>query len=171
MSRHQSCRRGASKNGARGGRIRRAAGAGSALAAFLAFGMTPLTTGPVAHADGFDDLLDPGFWGAFADVPGGADGGSLIDIFEQFDLAVSSFYHDNFYLPLYDLGQDFITQNAQLLDLINSPFVELFGRDLIGNGLDGFTGTNDSLFGSSGLFGDAGDGGAAGVITRRLDRT
>jgi hypothetical protein len=43
--------------------------------------------------------------------------------------------------------------------VVNAPFVLLFGRDLIGNGIKDFTGTNGSLIGSSGLFGDLGDGG------------
>ncbi|MGB3332886.1 MAG: hypothetical protein WBA79_08750, partial [Mycobacterium sp.] len=128
------------------------------MAVFLAVGMTPLATVPAAHADDFIDLFDPSFWGDVPDVAGAADS-SLIDLFEQFDLGVSNFYQDFIYMPLYDLGQSFITQNEQLLDLINLPFVELFGRDLIGNGVDGFTGVNDSLLGGLGIFGDRGDGG------------
>lgn len=91
----------------------------------------------------------------------GAGGGEnfLYSAFEQFDLAVSGSYHSDLYLPLYNLTQDFIAGNEQLLALINQPFVDLFGRDLIGNGVDGFTGSNDSLFGSTGWFGDLGDGG------------
>ncbi|ORA77447.1 hypothetical protein BST29_23355, partial [Mycobacterium malmoense] len=42
---------------------------------------------------------------------------------------------------------------------VNAPFVALFGRDVIGNGVNGFTGTNTSLIGQTGWFGNLGDGG------------
>src|ERR1700730_17622816 len=40
-------------------RHRRVLGAGSTAGAFLAFGMTPLASAPVAHADGLDVITDP----------------------------------------------------------------------------------------------------------------
>jgi len=49
---------------------------------------------------------------------------------------------------------------GQLVDpVINEPSVVLVGRDVIGNGVDDFTGANTSLLGSSGIFGNLGDGG------------
>src|ERR1700761_8534258 len=38
---------------------RRVVGLGASAAAFLAFGLTPLTTAPTANADEFDAILDP----------------------------------------------------------------------------------------------------------------
>ncbi|MGB3520148.1 MAG: hypothetical protein WBA50_01565, partial [Mycobacterium sp.] len=136
---------------------RRAVGAGSAVAAFLAFGTTP-----VAHADIADEFLD-GIVASAAEASA-APGFGVADIdwsdpLGAFDVAVAGWYHDLFYLPLHDLVDDFIGQNEQLLSLINTPFIELFGRSLIGDGIDGFTGANESILGSSGLFGDLGDGG------------
>ncbi|MGC2652191.1 MAG: hypothetical protein WA317_01015, partial [Mycobacterium sp.] len=62
---------------------------------------------------------------------------------------------------VYASGEAFITNpaDATLLQGINAPFVDLFGRDLIGNGVDDFTGANTSLLGSTGEFGNLGDGG------------
>lgn len=61
---------------------RRAVGAGSAVGAFLAFGMTPLATAPPARADLFDfdwigDLL--GGMGDAAGAASGVDLGGLVD--------------------------------------------------------------------------------------------
>ncbi|MGB3333847.1 MAG: hypothetical protein WBA79_13665, partial [Mycobacterium sp.] len=106
---------------------RRVVGASSVVAVFLGFGVGSAS---VASADGFD-VLDPVFWSELSDPgsalwagwgePGAADGGFIVDAFEQFDLAVASFYHDDLYLPLYNLTQDFIAGNQQFLDLINQP--------------------------------------------------
>lgn len=137
-------------------RLRSGIGAGSAVAAFLAYGMTPM-----AHADIADDVLDGIVAAAEASAaPGfGAADIDWSDPLGAFDVAVADWYHDVFYLPLHDLVADFIDQNEQLLSLINAPFIELFGRSLIGDGIDGFTGANESILGRSGLFGDLGDGG------------
>ncbi|HEU4361930.1 MAG TPA: cellulase family glycosylhydrolase, partial [Mycobacterium sp.] len=111
----------------------------------LTFGLTPLAARS-ADADFdlsavFDGLLNP-----VAAVDAGDWGG------------------------LHSQLQDVITSPAiaPLLTLINQPFVTLFGRDLIGNGItvgdplgDGtaWDGVNDSLFGSSGVVGSLHDGG------------
>ena len=58
MSRHSSSRRSRhTKSGHR--RRNRAIGTGSAIGAFLAFGMTPLASAPQAHADEIELILDP----------------------------------------------------------------------------------------------------------------
>lgn len=65
------------------------------------------------------------------------------------------------YTPLYDGLREWVASpfGEVSLGVINAPFVALFGRDLIGDGIDGFDGANDSLLGQWGWFGDAGDGG------------
>ncbi len=59
--------------------------------------------------------------------------------------------NNDIYQPLLTAGENFINNsaNASLLNAINAPFVELFGRDLIGNGITGDT-ANTSILGSSG---------------------
>ncbi|MBS9536219.1 hypothetical protein KIH27_21790, partial [Mycobacterium sp. M1] len=63
MNRRSSIGRRESQN--RGRAHRRAVGAGGAIAAFLAFGMSP-GLGTPASAD-FDDIFDPGTWNALFD--------------------------------------------------------------------------------------------------------
>ncbi|MCK0438511.1 hypothetical protein MUG78_03275 [Gordonia alkaliphila] len=65
------------------------------------------------------------------------------------------------YDPIHNIGQAWIIMAAPINQVINIPFQLLVGRDLIGNGKDGYTGGNTSLIGGllPGLFGDAGDGG------------
>ena len=70
-------------------------------------------------------------------------------------------YVDNdLYQPLHTAGENIINDpaNAALLNAINQPFVDLFGRDLIGNGITGDI-TNTSTFGNAGDFGNLSDGG------------
>lgn len=77
----------------------------------------------------------------------------------QFDTA--EWLNQALYAPLHAALQEWISSPFGELSLgvLNAPFVALFGRDLIGDGIDGFDGVNTSLFGQSGWFGDAGDGG------------
>lgn len=139
---------------------------GGVMVAALAVGMTPLVPVPQSHADVVPDALDPSFWNSDPwgfELPGSAAAG---------DLAVG--WHDDLYLPLHDLIEDFIhnSANAGLLSVINSPFELLFGRGLIADGLDGLTIGNGSINGTAGglLFGDGGNGidggygGAAGMF-------
>ncbi|MGB3332060.1 MAG: hypothetical protein WBA79_04570, partial [Mycobacterium sp.] len=131
---------------------RRVLGAGSAVGAFLAFGLGPIATAPSARAD-IDWLVD------FVDasvVSGAAVGPAAADM--DWTDGFNSFYGD------VNAGlQDFITDpgNADLLNLINGfgLYEALFGRLLIGNGIDDFAGTNTSLFGWLPGIGDLGDGG------------
>ena len=58
-------------------RTSRAVGAASAVGAFLAFGMAPLTVAPPAQADEFDwitDLFDPSTWLAAGPARAGFSG-------------------------------------------------------------------------------------------------
>lgn len=74
---------------------------------------------------------------------------------------VAEWVHEYLYTPLHDALREWLATplGEATLDAVNAPFVTLFGRDLIGDGLDGFDGVNSSLLGQSGWFGDAGDGG------------
>ncbi|MGF2944350.1 hypothetical protein ACQV26_04080, partial [Mycobacterium sp. Lab-001] len=78
-------------------------------------------------------------------------------------------------VALHATSQDYLASSlGQTVDpIVNAPSVYLFGRDLVGDGVNDFSGTNHSLLGSSGLFGNLGDGGflfgdggvgAAGVV-------
>jgi hypothetical protein len=110
--------------------------------------------------DSIDDLFDLGNWGAVLD-PADQDAGASA-------LATSlNAGIEQMYAGLHDQIEAAITNpvNAQLLDAINFPSVALFGRDLIGNGIetgdaipalsfldqssgplaDTFTGTNEGL--------------------------
>lgn len=96
---------------------------------------------------------------------------------------------NNFYTPIHDAVEDWIGHSQPLLNVLNQPFVELLGRDLIGNGIqvgtvdpatgEIFDGTNHSMlieglglgkiadFGSlhdgGFLFGDGAAGSAGGT--------
>ena len=76
-------------------------------------------------------------------------------------LDVSSWADRLIYLPMHTVLAQWIASPVGFAvdAVINAPFAALFGRDLIGNGVDFFDGSNDSVFGRSGWFGDAGDGG------------
>ena len=65
------------------------------------------------------------------------------------------------YTPLHDVLELWTSNplGAFSLELVNAPFDTLFGRGLIGDGLDGFDGINSSVFGQTGWFGNAADGG------------
>jgi hypothetical protein len=134
-----------------------------ALAAFFAAGISPFATATVAHADVEDslgDLLLDNLSAALTPVDLGGAGASafttsLNAIIEQ----LSGSLHDQIEAAVTD------PVNAQLLDAINFPSVALFGRDVIGNGIevgdpipalgfldqssgplaDTFTGTNEGL--------------------------
>jgi hypothetical protein len=103
--------------------------------------------------------------GAAADA--GMDGSSVLDLADAgsaaaltpatdplagLDAALIQALQTDVYLPLHTAAENFITSpTGEAIDnLINQPFVLLFGRDLIGNGLNDFTAANTSLLGSSG---------------------
>ncbi|MEO8815213.1 MAG: cellulase family glycosylhydrolase [Mycobacterium sp.] len=155
-------------------------GAATAVGAFLALGMAPLTGAPTAQADIGDAWIDPIFDSlststsvvglsdpAWLDlshwVPGAAGTDGVPAGLSATDPAV--LFNDNIYLPIHQGIENWIndSNNAALLDAINQPFVTLFGRDLIGDGVqigrDNWDGANDSIFGASGVFGDLHDGG------------
>ncbi|MGV0750843.1 hypothetical protein ABQF29_21950, partial [Mycolicibacter minnesotensis] len=129
-----------------GGSRRAVLGAGSAAAAFLAFGMTPLVSAPAAQADGeFDwllDLFDPAAWpSADADTAVAFDWGSLFDSSaglasgDPFDLSA---YIDEFvYTPLHAGMVDWIESplGIEVNSFINETFG--FGSIIIGNGAAG----------------------------------
>lgn len=147
------------KGGPGGGRVRAGVGA------FLALGVVGA---PSAQADGLDwlaDLFDPSGWESpqwdsanwwdgldfsWAEASAGPALGEVVTGFDQWLVGA-----------VHDAGQSALTDPfvGQFITSINEPFVYLFGRVLVGDGIDGFTGTNDSVFGSSGAFGDLGDGG------------
>ncbi|MGB3894379.1 MAG: hypothetical protein WA942_09015, partial [Mycolicibacter sinensis] len=140
-------------------------------AAALALALTPMVTAPSAQAD--FDFFDPGAWFDLSDLnPAGLEGADIgVASFDPADIGSVDFnafepadwaqlYQDAFYLPIHSALQSFLHNagNQLVIDLINTPWVLMFGRDLIGDGIDGFTGVNNSLFGWLGL-GDLGDGG------------
>ncbi|MCV7382531.1 DUF2599 domain-containing protein [Mycolicibacter longobardus] len=160
----------------------------AAAAGALMLGLNPLLATPPAQAD-WDwmiDIAEPmAVPGSAAD---GYDLGSLMALVqaftEQLDPATNKFFSDAIdavlawpgpgrsfdmadwvnqaiYAPLHGGLQEWIASPFGELSvgLLNAPFVTLFGRDLIGDGIDGFDGVNTSLFGQLGWFGDAGDGG------------
>jgi hypothetical protein len=66
---------------------------------------------------------------------------------------VTQRFQDDFYAPLHTDAENFIDDpaNVDFLNAINQPFVELFGRDLIGNGIqlgDSISGTDDTFVGT-----------------------
>src|SRR5690625_4898628 len=149
MSRHRTSQQGRN----------RALGAGSAVAAFLAFGMAPLTAAPPAQAE-FEDLFDfdwltdtAGSALVLDDLPGSAVG-------EDFFV---NFMSDWVYEPMHAGIQAWITSDFG--EMVDGWINDMAGVYLIGNGIDG---TADSINGgAAGLWlGDGGDGwdsDAAGV--------
>ncbi|WP_154677554.1 hypothetical protein [Mycolicibacter icosiumassiliensis] len=164
---------------------RRVVGAGSAVAAFLAFGMAPLASAPTAQADfGIEDAIDS----LIESMTAGLDPAALSLNSSNFDSLLAGMgalpgaapandwgfendplgWLDQFvwqsYAGLYngvdDLSQLWIQYGGPINDLINLPFVALFGRDLIGNGIEGDV-INQSLIGGLApqLFGNLHDGG------------
>jgi endoglycosylceramidase len=135
---------------------------------------------PAARADVLDVILQPiidatvsGLGTATADLGGlGGDVATTVGtdlttgLTDSLDVAMvldATFAEVGNHLDVATIAasQDYINSPAgQALDsALNEPSVLLFGRDLIGNGVNGFTGGNDSLLGSSGLFGNLSDGG------------
>ncbi|WP_353585455.1 PGRS repeat-containing protein, partial [Mycobacterium sp. UM_Kg1] len=118
----------------------------------MALGMSPASTAP-AVAD-FDDFLAP-LWDAISAAQVEPDLFAAVGVELPFVAQADAAAWD----ALYDELSDFADTNSWLLDLINAPFVTMFGRTLIGDGIDFYTGTNDSWFGWLPGIGDLGDGG------------
>ncbi|MFY2861503.1 cellulase family glycosylhydrolase, partial [Mycobacterium sp. THU-M104] len=116
-----------------------AAGVGAATADLGAVGGDVATTVGADVGAGLTDTLDVAV----------LLNATLAEVGNQLDVATVAASQDYIGSPV-----------GQALDsALNEPSVLLFGRDLIGNGVNGYTGGNDSLLGSSGLFGNLGDGG------------
>ncbi len=163
-------------------RNRRVAGLGTAVGAFLAFGVTPLASAPVASAEGFGDVFDmavapfvdattgaldwdavfsPAAWDAFFDpahwddVLAGAAVGSA-----SFVLPDPTTLMDNWvYTPMY-AGIDWLVNSpwlAPIVDGANHVSEALGLGQMLG---DGAAGTAESAAGGAGgwLFGDGGAG-------------
>lgn len=186
-------------SGGNGGRTLSPTRTAAATAGALLVGLTPMLAAAPAQAE-WDWLLDAAAPVEVAgSAAGGLDLGSLMALVQSFtdqlDPATNKLFSDAIdavlawpgpsqsldiaevvnqfiYAPLHDGLQQWVSSpfGELSLGLINAPFTTLFGRDLIGDGIDGFDGVNTSLFGQSGWFGDAGDGGflfgdgGAGVV-------
>lgn len=136
---------------AKGDRRVRLAGVGAAAGAVLTFGVSPSVATPAAHADvaGVDiDSTVDSVKAAGADV-------SIV--LRPLRAAVGSVqYSPRATDPLAVLAGP---ADEAMYAIMNAPSVMLFGRNMIGDGVDGFAGPNTSLLGWTGLFGDLGDGG------------
>ncbi|MGB3523944.1 MAG: PGRS repeat-containing protein, partial [Mycobacterium sp.] len=139
-------------------------GTGSAVAAFLAFGMTPLAPAPAAQAD-FEDLFSFDWLvpaAADVDVPGSADAFDMSAMFGDFNVA--TLFDQMFYSPLHMVTEFWI--NNPLGEMVNGAINAISGQYLIGDGLDGTAENPDG--GHGGLwFGDGGAGwnsDVAGVV-------
>ncbi|WP_407688842.1 cellulase family glycosylhydrolase [Mycobacterium sp. HUMS_1102779] len=154
----------------------RVAGAGAITSVLAVAAMTPGVGMPAARADVLDLIIDPLVNAVGTGVAGALDAGAVDAGVLTADLGVASAdataagaqlnstlvaVSNQLDVALNAAGQDYITGPVgQTVDpAVNGPTVFLFGRDLIGNGVNGFSGPNDSVFGSSGQFGNLGDGG------------
>ncbi|OBK86394.1 cellulase family glycosylhydrolase [Mycolicibacter sinensis] len=159
---------------------RKLVGVGSAVAAFLAFGVTPLVPTPVAAAEGLDEvfelalapfveattgdwdaLFSPAAWEAFFD-PGHWDGllaGIATASPSLFAPDLTGLVHDWYYTPLYT-GIDSLVSSSWMAPIVDG-FNQLSGS--LGLGMmigDGAAGTAEHAAGGAGgwLFGDGGAG-------------
>ena len=134
-------------------------GTGSAVAAFLAFGMTPLAPAPTAQAD-FEDLFSFDWLVPAADVdaPGSADAFDLSALMGDFNVA--TLFDQMFYSPLHMVTEFWI--NNPLGEMVNGAINTISGQYLIGDGIDGTAENPDG--GHGGLwFGDGGAGWSSDV--------
>jgi hypothetical protein len=152
-------------------RSARAAAMGAATGALTAAALAPGLGVQVAHADLVDMILDPlldpvtsalsvATSGLGDAGTGGVDlGGSVAAAAEP--VAAGESLMAGVVSAINDAIEAWITSpvGEEVDSIANVPFVGLFGRDLIGNGVNDFTGPNTSLLGGSGLFGNLGDGG------------
>ncbi|MGB3475676.1 MAG: PGRS repeat-containing protein, partial [Mycobacterium sp.] len=130
----------------------RAIGTGSAVAAFLAFGMAPLAGAPAAQADGFEDLFDFS-WLTPADVTSDVDPG--LAAFDPAAFDMITILDQWFYTPLHMGMTAWI--DSDFGAMVNNAINEMSGQYLIGNGAAGTELNPDG--GDGGLwFGDGGAG-------------
>ncbi|QZA09915.1 cellulase family glycosylhydrolase [Mycolicibacter heraklionensis] len=197
-------------------RIRKTVGFATATGAFLTFGLAPLAVAPAAQADlddaieaaiapfvdattndlDWDAVFSPTAWDTFfapahwntifgeLSIPGEAAGPAAYDPAD-----LTGWLEQYFYMPIHDGIEAWINSDlGQLINnFINQPFIDLTGRALIGDGVDGdylhVNGTDGGwLFGDGGkgwdstvdhtpggngghggLFGIGGDGGHGGL--------
>lgn len=157
----------------------RAVGAAASVAAFLAFGVMPLTPAPAAQADEFDwivDLFDVSTWGP-ADDGGASDAvnwldpaawgldslpGGAVSTWDALDL--NNLVETWIYQPLHTMIQDVMQHDFWIV--VRALLDQWFGNGemLIGNGYVGMTGgtLEQAAGGPGGLwFGDGGAGGTS----------
>ncbi|WP_163759430.1 hypothetical protein [Mycobacterium botniense] len=144
---------------------------GASVGAVAAAVLVPGRGAPTARADVVDWIVDPiveplsaaamAATTGLGDVGlGGVDAGSAVVLPPGLDAVLVGLVAE-LNSAVNGLAQGWITGpiGAAVDPVINAPFVFLVGRDLIGNGVDDFTGANTSLLGSSGMFGNLSDGG------------
>lgn len=163
-------------------RTRRVAGLGTAVGAFLAFGLTPLAPAPTAAADGFDDVFElalapfvegstgaldwnavfsPEAWNTFFD-PAHWDTGLADPALALSNLVLpdaTTLMNNWVYSPLYT-GIDWLVSSSWMAPIIDGAN-QLSGA--LGLGImigDGAAGTAENAAGGVGgwLFGDGGAG-------------
>ncbi|MEB3035213.1 PGRS repeat-containing protein, partial [[Mycobacterium] nativiensis] len=130
-------------------------GAGSTVAAFLAFGMTPLAPAPAAQADFFEDLFSFDWMvpTADVDVSGSAEAFDLSGLMGDFNAV--TLFDQLFYSPMHMLSEAWI--NNPFGEMVNGAINTMAGQYLIGDGIDGTEANPDG--GHGGLwFGDGGAG-------------
>ncbi|HEY9305073.1 MAG TPA: hypothetical protein VIO95_12355, partial [Mycobacterium sp.] len=165
MAQHASERNRRSRNGK--ARRRRVIGPVAAAGAFLAAAMTPLAAAPVAHADGFESIIDSiaGSLSSLFDPLAGLDassnvGGGVADS----ALAAASDPASSFDTMLQTLAQEWIASpSGAAYDAQLNALWHDFGNSgmLIGNGADGTPGsTLAAANGEAGglWFGNGGNG-------------
>ncbi|WP_350223012.1 PGRS repeat-containing protein, partial [Mycolicibacter virginiensis] len=135
-------------------------GAGSTIAAFLAFGMTPLAAPPPAAADvGFDDILD--WLGWDGDLHGGISSGDGFSWPADASAWAEQFQTD-LWLPLHAQLEDWIASpfGSQVNDVINELLKPFTLPGFCGIICDGADGTAENPDGQGGglFFGDGGAG-------------
>lgn len=140
----------------------------TAAGAFVVTAMTPLAPAPTAHADIvdllIDSLADAADAGSSAAVPfAGNASGDLATAVPAVSGSALADVVNAVTQGLETISQAWITNPiGEAVDgLINAPFGALFGRDLIGNGVEVNAESllNTSLLGKSGSFGNFTDGG------------
>src|SRR5690625_3052142 len=135
----------------RGRRRNGMVGAGSAIAAYLAFGMAPLAAAPQAQAD-FGDLYD---FSWLADIANSADADGDLGLAAAGGFDMTTFVDQWLYTPLHTGVEAWI--NSDFGAMVDNAINEMSGQFLIGDGVDGTADAPDG--GDGGLWlGDGGDG-------------
>jgi hypothetical protein len=150
-------------------RSARAAAVGAATGVLAAAALAPGLGVQEARADLvdmiLDPLLDPVTNAVSVATSGLADVGTAsVDVGGSVaadPMAAADSLMAGVVTAINDVIQAWITSSVgqQIDGIVNAPFVDLFGRDLIGNGVNDFTGANTSLLGGLVNFGNLSDGG------------